>query len=62
MTLDWLKDGHVFPLENYTDLDWTRMVNEGMGKKGVRMKGIDDILKVPEAGTKCIKILVEGRT
>ena len=58
---DWLEDGHTFPLmQYYTDLVWTRMVKEAMGKKGKTMKGIDEILKVPGAGEKCCKILVEG--
>ena len=36
------------------------MVKEAMGKKGKTMKGLDEILKVPGAGEKCCKILVEG--
>ena len=59
---DWLEDGHTFPLmQYYTDLVWTRMVQEAMGKKGKTMKGMDEILKIPGAGIKCIRILVEGR-
>ena len=44
----------------YTDLVWTRMVKEAMGKKGETMKGMDEILKILGAGKKCRKILVEG--
>ena len=59
---DWLEDGHTFPLmKYYTDLVWKRTVKEAMGKKEKSMKGMDELLKVPGAGTKCIKILVEGR-
>ena len=58
---DWLEDVSNFPLmQYYTDLVWTHMVKEAMGKKGEPMKGMDEILKVPGAGIKCIKILVQG--
>ena len=58
---DWLEDGHTFPLmEYYTDLVWTRMVKEAMGMEGEPMKGLDEILKIPGAGVKCRKILIEG--
>ena len=36
------------------------MVKEAMGKKGKTMKGLDEILKIPGAGEKCRKILIEG--
>ena len=47
-------------MEYYTDLVWTRMVKEVMGRQPKSMKGLDEILKVPGAGEKCCKILVEG--
>ena len=59
---DWLEDGHTFPLiQYYTDLVWTRMVKEAMGWKGKTMKGLEEILEVPGAGEKCLKILVVGK-
>ena len=36
------------------------MVKEAMGWKGKKMKGLDEILKIPGAGEKCLKILVVG--
>ena len=58
---DWLEEGHTFPLmKYYTDLVWKRMVKEAMGKEEKTMKSMDEILKVPGAGVKCVKILVEG--
>ena len=58
---DWLEDGHTFPLmQYYTDLVWTRMVKEAMGWKGKTMKGLEEILEVPGAGERCLKILVVG--
>ena len=36
------------------------MVKEAMGWKGKTMKGMDEILKIPGAGEKCLKILVVG--
>ena len=48
-------------MEYYTDLVWTRMVKEAMGSQQESMKGMDEILEVPGAGIKCIKILVEGK-
>ena len=47
-------------MQYYTDLVWTRMAKEAMGKKGETMKGMEEILKIPGAGEKCIKILVVG--
>ena len=46
-------------MQNYTDLVWTRMVKEAMGKQQKSMKGMDDILKIPGAGKRSRKILVE---
>ena len=58
---DWLEEGLDFPLmQYYTDLVWTRMVKEAMGRQPKSMKGMDEILKIPGAGEKCIKILVVG--
>ena len=48
-------------MQYYTDLVWKRMVKEAMGKKGKTMRGIYEILEVPGAGIKFIKILVEGK-
>ena len=36
------------------------MVKEAMGRQPKSMKGLDEILKIPGAGEKCCKILVEG--
>ena len=36
------------------------MVKEAMGWKGKTMKGLEEILEVPGAGEKCLKILVVG--
>ena len=36
------------------------MVKEAMGSQQKSMKGMDEILKIPGAGEKCIKILVVG--
>ena len=58
---DWLEDGLNFNLmKYYIDLSWTRMVNAPMGRGREPMEGMDEILKVPGAGRKCVKILVEG--
>ena len=59
---DWLEEGLNFPLmQYYTDLVWTRMVKEAMRRPQKPMKGMDEILKIPGAGKKCIKILVVGK-
>ena len=47
-------------MQYYTDLVWTRMVKEAMGRQPKSMKGMEEILKIPGAGKKCRKILVEG--
>ena len=61
LTHDWLEEGLNFSLmKNYTDLSWTQLVNEPMERKKVPMNGLDEILKIPGAGEKCRKILVEG--
>ena len=58
---DWLKGGLSFSvMEYYTDLSWAKMVNKPMVRERVPMEGMDDILKVPEAGVVCVKILIEG--
>ena len=36
------------------------MVKEAMGRQPRSMKGLDEILKIPGAGEKCLKILVVG--
>ena len=36
------------------------MVKEAIGWKGKTMKGLEEILEVPGAGEKCLKILVVG--
>ena len=48
-------------MEYYTDLVWTRMVKEAMGKKGETMKGMDEILEVEEAGRKGLNVLIQGK-
>ena len=59
---DWLEEGLNFTLmKYYTNLSWEKMVNVPMERKKIPMESIDDILKVPGAGEKCIKILVEGQ-
>ena len=59
---DWVEQGlKFFLMEYYTDLSWARMVDQPMGRKKKPMKGMDEILKVPVAGKKCIKILVVGK-
>ena len=47
-------------MQYYTDLVWTRMVKEAMGRQQKSMKGMDEILKIPGTAKKCRKILVEG--
>ena len=47
-------------MQYYTDLVWTRMVKEAMGRQPRSMKGLDEILKIPGAGKMSRKILVEG--
>ena len=59
---DWLEEGlHFSLIEYYTDLVWTRRVKDVTGWKGKTMKGMDEILEIPGAGIKFVKILVEGR-
>ena len=48
-------------MQYYTDLVWTRMVKEAMGKKGETMKGMDEILEVEEAGRKGLNVLIQGK-
>ena len=36
------------------------MVNAPMGREKTPMNGMDEILEVPGAGRKCVRILVEG--
>ena len=58
---DWLEEGLSFSLmKYYTDLSWAKMVNKPMEKERKQMDGMDEILKVPEAGVVCVKILIEG--
>ena len=58
---DWLEEGLSFSLmKYYTDLSWAKMVNKPMEKERKPMDGMDEILKVPEAGVVCVKILIEG--
>ena len=58
---DWLEEGIHFPLmKYYTDLTWTRMIKEVMGKERKTMKGMHEILEVQGAGEKGLNILVEG--
>ena len=61
LTHDWLEEGLNFSLmKYYTDLSWAQLVNEPMERKKVPIKDMDEILKVPGAGKKCRKILIEG--
>ena len=47
-------------MEYYTDLVWKRRVKEPMGWGQRPMKGMDDILKVPDAGKRGLNILIQG--
>ena len=58
---DWLEEGVNFPLmKYYTDLVWVKEVKETMGREKKPMKGMDEIIQVPGAGTKGLNVLVEG--
>ena len=59
---DWLETSQSFSLmKYYTDLSWTRMVDEPMGRQKIPRKSMDEILKVSGARKKWRKILVEGK-